>query len=175
MQGDPGPKSKPSSGAAFLLAQVGAHAAAKFGERLAALDLVPAHAGIFRILAAMPAITQQALAAALRTQPSRLVALIDDLEARGLVERRAHETDRRSHALHLTGAGRSALQSIGRIGREHQQTLLAALSEAEQRQLATLLQRIADQQGLTPGVHPGYGGARPLNPKGGCDPGGAPQ
>lgn len=148
---------RPHGGAAFLLAQVGAHAASKFAERLAGLKLVPAHAGIFRILAARPAITQQALAMALGALPSRLVAIIDELESKGLLERRPHETDRRSYALHLTEAGRSTLQAIGRIAREHQQALLAALSDEERRQLADLLQRVADQQGLTPLVHPGYG------------------
>ena len=148
---------KGRSGPAFLLAQVGAHAASKFGERLVELKLVPAHAGILRILAATPAITQQALAAALGTLPSRLVALVDELESKGLLERRPHESDRRSYALHLTEAGKSTLQAIGRVARDHQQALLAALSEEEQRQLAALLQRVADQQGLIPRVHPGYG------------------
>ena len=157
-------KPKAQAGAAFLLAQVGAHAASKFGERLAELNLVPAHAGIFRILAARPAITQQALATALKALPSRLVALIDELESRGLLERRPHETDRRSYALHLTEAGKSTGQAIGRIAREHQKSLLAALSEEERGQLAALLQRIADQQGLIPRVHPGYAKAERLPP-----------
>jgi DNA-binding MarR family transcriptional regulator len=143
-------------GAAFLLAQVGAHAASRFAARLAALELAPPHAGIMRILGAQPAITQQALATALGMQPSRLVALVDELEARGLAERRANPDDRRSHALHLTEKGRAMLEAIGRVGREHQQALLAALNEDEQRDLAVLLRRIADQQGLAPGVHPGY-------------------
>jgi DNA-binding MarR family transcriptional regulator len=142
--------------AAFLLAQVGAHAASRFAGRLAALELAPPHAGIMRILGQQPAITQQALASALGMQPSRLVALVDDLEARGLIERRANPDDRRSHALHLTEKGRAMLEVIGRVGREHQQALLAALNEDEQRQLAMLLRRIADQQGLAVGVHPGY-------------------
>jgi DNA-binding MarR family transcriptional regulator len=150
---------KGRSGAAFLLAQVGAHAASKFAERLAELQLIPAHAGILRMLAATPAITQQALATALRTLPSRLVALIDELESKGLLERRAHESDRRRYALHVTEEGKSTLQAIGRVAREHQQSLLAALSEEDQAVLADLLQRVADQQGLTKGVHPGYGSA----------------
>lgn len=155
-------------GAAFLLAQVGAHAASKFAGRLAALELAPPHAGIMRILAAQPAITQQALASALGMQASRLVALVDELETRGLIERRANPGDRRSHALHLTEKGRATLDAIGRVGREHQQALLAALNEDEQGQLAALLRRIADQQGLVPGVHPGY--ARLGGPgKGACD------
>ena len=143
-------------GAAFLLAQIGAHAAAKFGERLAAAKLAPAHAGILRILGATPAITQQALADALGMVPSRLVGLIDELEERGLTERRENPDDRRRYALHLTEKGRASLETIGRIAREHQQALLAALSEEEQRQLGLLLQRVADQQGLRRGVHPGY-------------------
>jgi DNA-binding MarR family transcriptional regulator len=151
-------------GAAFLVAQLGAHAASKFAERLSEIKLTPADAGILRILAATPAITQQALATALGTLPSRLVALIDALESRGILERRPHETDRRSHALHLTDEGRSTLQAVGRIAREHQNALLAALSEDEQRQLADLLRRVAAQQGLIPGVHPGYAGGNPLRP-----------
>lgn len=66
-----------------------------------------------------PAITQQALATALGTLPSRLVALVDDLKSKGLLERRPHESDRRSYALHLTEKGQSTLQAIGRIAPEH--------------------------------------------------------
>jgi DNA-binding MarR family transcriptional regulator len=150
--------SKPGSGpgAAFLVAQVGAHAASKFAARLSEVGLVPAHAGIFRILLATPAISQQALATSLGTVPSRLVGLVDDLEAKGLVERRAHESDRRSYALHLTDKGKATMETIGRIAREHRQDLLAALSMEEQEALSALLARIAEQQGLLKGVHPGF-------------------
>lgn len=144
------------SGAAFLLAQVGAHAASKFGERLAPLELIPAHAGIFRILAATPGLTQQALAVTLGTLPSRVVALVDDLESKGLIERRPQEADRRSYALHLTEKGRTMLQAVGKVAREHQQNLLAALSSEERETLAGYLERVAEEQGLKRGVHPGY-------------------
>jgi len=140
----------------FLLAQVGAHAASQFAERLWKLKLAPRHAGILRILSARPAITQQALATTLGMVPSRLVVLVDEMEQRGLIERRENPDDRRRYALHITEKGLSTLEVIGRIAREHSQALLAAISGDEQRQLATLLQRIADQQGLTRGVHPGY-------------------
>ena len=145
-----------SSAPAFLLAQVGAHAASRFAETLRPIGLSPAHAGILRILDATPAITQQALAGALGSPPSRLVALVDELEAKGVVERQANESDRRRYALHLTAKGKSVLQSIGNLVREHQNALLAALSQDERQQLTALLMRIADQQGLRKGVHPGY-------------------
>jgi DNA-binding MarR family transcriptional regulator len=144
------------SAPAFLLAQVGAHAAAKFGERLRPLGISPAHAGILRILEVSPAITQQALAKALGSAPSRLVALVDELESKGLIERQENETDRRRYALLLTSKGRSTLSSIGALVKEHQNELLAALSEAEKHQLTVLLMRISVHQGLRRGVHPGY-------------------
>ena len=59
--------------------------------------------------------------------------------------------------MHLTEKGKSALESISRIAREHRQDLLAALSEEEQRELtAVCCGRVAEQQGLIEGVHPGF-------------------
>ncbi len=52
--------------------------------------------------------------------------------------------------------GISTLQVVGRIAREHQEKLLTALSPEEQRQLADLLKRVAAQQRLLKGVHPGF-------------------
>jgi DNA-binding MarR family transcriptional regulator len=144
------------SSPAFLLAQLGSHAASKFGERLAVLGLIPAHAGIMQILDSTPSITQQALATALGMVPSQLVGLLDDMEAKDLIERRNNPEDRRRHALHLTENGRQILKKIGEIAREHQRVLLAALSEEERRQLQGLLERVAAEQGLSPGIHPGY-------------------
>jgi hypothetical protein len=52
------PRTPGGFGMAFLLAQVGAHAASKFAQRLAKLRLSPPHAGILRTLNSTPAITQ---------------------------------------------------------------------------------------------------------------------
>jgi DNA-binding MarR family transcriptional regulator len=153
---DSGSHGKRPSGAAFLLAQIGAHAASKFAERLSSVDLVPAHAGILRMLGATPALTQQALADALHTVPSRIVALVDELEDKNLIERQANEDDRRSYALHLTEKGRETLQTVERIAREHQKALFAGLTDEERQRLAELLQKVADQQGLIRHVHPGF-------------------
>lgn len=160
-EGSPAAMRAASSSPAFLLAQVGAHAAARFAERLQGLGLVPAHAGILRLIGASQGLSQQALGAELNVLPSRLVVLIDDLEHRGLVERRDHPSDRRSHALFLTAKGRYALKAVGRVARDHQAALCAALTDDERTLLAQLLRRIADQQGLRPGVHPGFSRLRP--------------
>src|SRR5262245_37865360 len=104
---------------AFLIAQVGAHAAAKFAERLAVLELGPAQAGTLRIIRMRSGISQQALSSVLGILPSRLVVLIDELERRGLVERRTRSADRRVYALHLTRKGEDILDAIGKIARAH--------------------------------------------------------
>jgi DNA-binding MarR family transcriptional regulator len=141
---------------AFLLAQVGAHAASQFAERLGVLELTPADAGILRLLSADAGLSQQELAAKLQIHPSRLVAILDNLEKRGFVERRANQDDRRLYSLHLTQAGGEILQKIGNVARQHQEALLSGISGEERNTLAALLLRIADQQGLVRGVHPGY-------------------
>jgi DNA-binding MarR family transcriptional regulator len=82
--------------------------------------------------------------------------MLDELESRGWVERKPNADDRRQYALHLTTKGKETFTKIGQIAREHQDALCASLSNAEKEKLSDLLQKIAEQQGLTPGVHPGY-------------------
>jgi DNA-binding MarR family transcriptional regulator len=142
--------------AAFLLAQVGGHAATRFGERLAALELTRPHAGVLRAIAAQPGLSQQELATVLAVLPSRLVVLVDQLEERGFIERRDHPEDRRVYALYLTQRGAQAMAEIGRVATAHNEALCAALSADEQARLVEMLGRIADEQHLTPGVHPGF-------------------
>lgn len=141
---------------AFLLAQLGAHAASQFAERLKVIDLAPPDAGILRLLRVAAGLSQQELATKLKIHPSRLVAILDNLEKGGLVERRANSDDRRLYSLHLTTSGEAALGTIARVAQEHQEALLSALSKEERDTLAAFLLRVADQQGLTRGVHPGY-------------------
>ena len=148
---------------------MGAHAATKFGERLGPLDLSPPHAGILRAIGINAGTSQQALSGFLRILPSRLVTLVDELEERGLIERRDSPDDRRVYALHLTSKGFETLEAIGRIGREHNAALCAALTESEQQQLASLLTRIADAEGLVFGAPPerqqGFARVGPEGPK----------
>jgi DNA-binding MarR family transcriptional regulator len=128
----------------------------RFAKSLGPLGLSPPHAGILRALHESSGMSQQQLATLLNLHASRLVALVDDLEARGLAERTISPDDRRSHALQLTEDGRTRLAEIMRLASKHEDELCAALDGKEREQLAQLLGRIAEQQGLTPGVHPGF-------------------
>jgi len=146
---------------AFLLAQVGAHAAMRFGERISRLNLTPPDAGILRMLGASGGLSQQELSSRLGIHPSRLVAILDALEEQRLVERQPNADDRRQYALHLTEKGHGMLSEISRIGRAHLESLCASLTTAEREQLGELLQKIATEQGLSPSVHPGYRRMKP--------------
>jgi DNA-binding MarR family transcriptional regulator len=145
------------SGNAFLLAQLGAHAARRFAERIAELELTPPQAGLLRTVARSPGRSQQVIADQIGLPPSRLVALVDGLQERGLLERRRNPDDRRNYALYLTEAGRRFMGRLGRAARAHEDAICAGLSEAERDRLHRLLSRLSAEQGLTPLVHPGYG------------------
>jgi DNA-binding PadR family transcriptional regulator len=84
------------------------------------------------------------------------VAILDNLEKRGLVERRAHAHDRRLYSIQPTLKGDEILGKIGKVAQEHQDALLSALDKEERDVLAALLLKIADQRGLVRGVHPGF-------------------
>lgn len=148
-------------GVAFLLTQLGTHAASRFAERVAEHGLTPPQCGVLGLLRGRPGLSQQELAEILGMLPSRVVALVDELERAGYVQRVRDDVDRRRNALQLTGDGQKVLQVIGRVGRAHEGDLTSALSEKEHTQLLDMLARVAEQQGLTAGVHPGYRTLRP--------------
>ncbi len=91
-------------GFAYLLVQLGTRAARRFAERLAPLELEPRHAGLLLRLAGSEGRSQQAIGELIGLNSTRMVFLVDELEQRGLVERRRNDADRRSYALYLTDA-----------------------------------------------------------------------
>jgi DNA-binding MarR family transcriptional regulator len=148
------PARKLSRRAGFLLVQLGTHAHRRFAERLEGLGLHPRHFGMLSHLAASEGRSQQALSIALGIHRSAVVALVDDLERRGLAERRRDPLDRRAYTLYLTQAGREMLAGLERMAEEHEAELLTALDASERSQLISTLQRVAESQGLAAGVHP---------------------
>jgi DNA-binding MarR family transcriptional regulator len=141
---------------AYLLVQLGFHVARQFSERLAPLGLEPRHFGMLTRLAAHEGLSQQALGELIGLNPTRMVFLVDELEQRGLVERRRNAADRRSYALYLTAQGRDTLRQIQAAGNSHQEEIGASLTRAERIQLASLLRRLAAEQGITEDTLPGF-------------------
>ncbi len=128
----------------FLLSRLGNLSRKRFGELLEELGLTTRGWAALNVLEHEGPIAQHALGRLIGMDPSSMVATIDELEAAGLVERRRHPTDRRSHALHVTDAGRERLARGRELVVQAQDELLAPLSAAERRQLHDLLLRVSD-------------------------------
>ena len=127
----------------FLIGKIGVMARKRFTERLDSLGLNLRMWGVLNVLDVEGALTQHALGRCVGIDPSSMVSTIDDLEARGLVERRRHPSDRRAHALHLTEAGSETLARGRALARQAQDELLAPLDDDERKQLHELLLRVA--------------------------------
>ena len=134
---------------AYLLVQLGSQLARQFSERLAPLGLEPRQAGMLIRLAANEGLSQQAIGELIGLNSTRMVFLVDELEQRGLVERRRNAADRRSYALYLTAKGQDTLRQVQAAGNSHQDDIGAVLTAAERVQLTGLLRRLAAGQGIT--------------------------
>jgi DNA-binding MarR family transcriptional regulator len=89
-------------------------------------------------LRAAPAQTQLELAKAVRYDKTRLIALLDGLEQRGLVEREPAATDRRARTVKLSRAGRTTVTATQRDIHQMEDRLL--MTEAR-----NALQRVLDE------------------------------
>jgi DNA-binding MarR family transcriptional regulator len=138
----------------FLLSQLGAHVAGEFQRRMSASGVRPRTYAVLMALASQDGQSQRQLSARLGIHRNAMVAVIDGLEADGLVKRTAHPDDRRAFAITLTDRARSLLPDLDKVGRGLEDTVTAPLSAVERTTLRELLQRIAGGAGLIPGVHP---------------------
>jgi MarR family 2-MHQ and catechol resistance regulon transcriptional repressor len=72
-----------------------------------------------------------------------ITVAVDRLEKRGLVERRAHGTDRRARIVHLTLEGRKLITRIyGEHAGDMEKLAAASLTKAERKTLISLLKKI---------------------------------
>jgi MarR family transcriptional regulator, lower aerobic nicotinate degradation pathway regulator len=131
----------------WLLNQATLHANRLVGDSFTAAGLRRHH---FTVLVALdengPA-SQASLGRRLSIDRSDMVAVVNDLERAGLVERARDESDRRRNLVRLTPAGARAIEELDSRVQEAQSALLAPLSADERRQLLGLLERVVDYHG----------------------------
>lgn len=111
-------------------------------DRMAELDIRPGQFSVLTVIGANPGLKQMAVSEALGIRRTNLVAMVDELERRGLARRQAMPGDRRSHALYLTPRGKAVLGRLKRLAAAHEREVTRAISPAEKRQLLQLLSRL---------------------------------
>lgn len=110
-----------------------------FIRTLASVDIRPTQYSVMTVIGANPGLSQMAVAKRLGIERARLVHLLDSLEHRDLVSRIRSATDRRSHALHLTARGKTALAQFKRLAAEHERHVAEKIGKENREKLLQIL------------------------------------
>lgn len=129
----------------FLLARLGLAFKTKALARLEQEDFEAHHYSVLAMLGEGARETQATIADALDVDPSRLVALLDSLEERGLIARQRDPHDRRRHVVSITSAGKRQLQRLRAIAKQLEDEFFAPLDPEEREIFHQLLSRLASE------------------------------
>jgi MarR family transcriptional regulator, lower aerobic nicotinate degradation pathway regulator len=108
---------------------------------LSPLGLRPRHLVALTVLRDHGSPSQQTLAAALHTDRTNLIGLLNELEGCGLILRRRSSEDRRRHIVELTDAGAARLTEAEGALAAAEDEVLSALDGEQREMLYSLLQQ----------------------------------
>jgi DNA-binding MarR family transcriptional regulator len=131
------------SSPSFLLKRLGLTVKERVADAFEQVGASPQHYAVLAVLEEGDRETQATIADALAYDRSYLVGLLDELEERGLVERRRDPADRRRHIVRVTAAGRKALAKLRALHEQVDDDFCAPLSSDERATLHALLLRLA--------------------------------
>lgn len=114
---------------------------------LASLDLRPKEFGALSVLGTEGAMSQQRLGKTTGIDRTTMVAVADELERKGFVERRRDPEDRRAYALQTTVRGLRTLERATKAAKRAEARFLARMSPDEQRQLKRVLRELIAPEG----------------------------
>ena len=137
------PTQPPHKNLGYLLPQVAHSLLRDFDAMLASYDIRSSHLGVLSTLRSFGPLSQRLIARYLGLERQTLVNVTDELEKRGLVERRPHPADRRKYLLHLTSNGEAFHTQVDAAAALHQQRVFGVLSLQEQQWLFLILQKLA--------------------------------
>jgi DNA-binding MarR family transcriptional regulator len=127
----------------FLLKRVGFAVKEQLVEAFEPTGLGMYHHAVLALLHEEPRGTQATIADALGLDRSHLVGVLDELEEKGLVERRRDPDDRRRQMVSLTPKGEQALTRLRTLAKEVDDAFLEPLTPSERKTLRSLLARLA--------------------------------
>ena len=133
-------------GVGYRLHAVGRLMRRRFERRVrqAGLPITRLQAALLLYVARNPGVSQTAAASDLDVEPIALVRMLDRLHEEGLLERRAHPTDRRVRTLWLTPLGRPVVERIIKINLTIRAEACAGLSPDAVRALMDALSHMKD-------------------------------
>jgi MarR family transcriptional regulator, 2-MHQ and catechol-resistance regulon repressor len=111
-------------------------------HRLTACDLTVSQFGVLESLYHLGPMHQRRIGSKLLKSGGNVTMVIDNLEKRGLVQRRRDQKDRRFVSVHLTPAGERAIEEVFPRHVESIVEVLAPLSAAEQEELGRLCRKL---------------------------------
>jgi DNA-binding MarR family transcriptional regulator len=127
----------------FLLKRLGMIAKEKTVDAFEGAGAVPYDYAVLSVLAQGACATQATIADSLNYDRSYLVGLLDELENRGLIDRRRDQKDRRRHVVTLTKAGEKELVRLRALIEGVEADLFAPLTATETKTLQGLLSKLA--------------------------------
>lgn len=113
-------------------------------EVLAPWDITPSHLRALRVLGHHGPMHMSGLSGHLHIAARSVTEVVDALEGRGLVERRADPGDRRATLVELTVRGESVLQAIRAARGTQAERLFGRLSPADREDLARILRTLRE-------------------------------
>lgn len=135
-------KSELAHSIGFLLRLASGVSQGRVGDKLEALDLRLSLYSVMLIIQENPGLKQQEIGRTLSILQPNLVALINELEERGLVRREVNAEDRRSYSLALTPAGGRLLAQANLIHQENERKLAAAVAPLKLEEFEAALKRV---------------------------------
>jgi len=108
------------------------------------LDISPVQYGALMAIRAFPGIDQRGLARAIAIDRSTIGTVSEQLERRGLIERRAGTRDRRNKELFLAAKGAAVLRRAHPLAWDIQDRILAPLGARERKEFVRLLAKLVD-------------------------------
>jgi DNA-binding MarR family transcriptional regulator len=115
-----------------------------FFAAFAPFDIRPAQFSVLTIIERNPGLTQSQVAEALGIKRTNFVGMLDELEKRGLAERRQTARDKRSYALYLTAEGAALMRKLKPVLKAHESRMIARVGEDGRDRLVARLHEIAD-------------------------------